>query len=333
MRDVQYQPSLDGLRAIAALSVVLGHCKVPFFEIGGRGVHVFFVLSGYLITTLVKREMDAGTFAVTRFWWNRAVRLVPALALLVVAYLILAPMVFPGEHWAREALHAISYTMNISLSVDPRRVALDHTWSLAMEEQFYLFWPFALTAVLAKKRPALVLLYAWLMITALRFAVVDILPFWGVYYSPLFGMAGLVLGSALALVRIPSWVPSWIGIPSAALLALLLTVGTIEAHWWTWAGYKTAIELTTAVLIAGLQRPSFVSRAFAWEPLRLLGLISYGIYLWHYPIVTMMPGVAWPVKLVTALALCIPLAALSYVLVERPIRQRWRVAPMRPATA
>jgi len=332
VRTAEYQPSLDGLRAIAALAVVLGHCKVPFFEIGGRGVHVFFVLSGYLITTLIKREMEAGTFAVTRFWWNRFVRLVPALALVVAAYLLVGPFLWQSEDQPREALHAITYTMNFSLMADPRRTALDHTWSLAMEEQFYLLWPFLLATVLTKKRPAIVLVYAWLAITALRFAVVDIFPFWGVYYSPIFGMAGLVLGSALALARIPSWVPAWIGLPSAALLALLLSVGTIEAHWWTWAGYKTAIELTTAALIVGMQKPSWAQRALAWEPLRLLGLISYGIYLWHYPIVTMMLSSPWPVKIVTALGLSIPLAALSYIFVERPIRQRWRMAASRPAT-
>src|SRR5690606_11647941 len=158
-----YRPELDGLRGVAALVVVLFHCRVPGFGGGFLGVDVFFVLSGFLITSILLAEhAGTGGIALGRFYWRRALRLYPALLLTLAGYLSVAPLLWPGHPHGTEALLAGLYLAVYSIPLSDYPDYLKHTWSLAVEEQFYLLYPLALILCLRRMSPAE--LAKWLVI-------------------------------------------------------------------------------------------------------------------------------------------------------------------------
>jgi peptidoglycan/LPS O-acetylase OafA/YrhL len=149
--------ALDGLRGFAVLSVVFVHCALPGFPGGTHGVDVFFVLSGYLITTLLVAESERPeTVDIRAFWRRRFRRLMPALAALVLAYVAIAPLLLPEVahlRW-RDAAAALTYTMNLDLLAERRMTGLGHLWSLALEAQFYLLWPAVVLLLRRLRNPA-----------------------------------------------------------------------------------------------------------------------------------------------------------------------------------
>ena len=355
-----YMPGLDGLRGLAVLAVLAYHAQLPGSDGGFLGVEVFFVLSGYLITGLLLLDLQhRGRPDLGRFWLRRARRLLPALWLLLLvtpaAAAVLATDALPRLR--EDTLAALAYVTNwVYIFRDipyfehyGRPPLLQHLWSLAIEEQFYLLWPLlvGLTGLLAPRRHRGVLLALSLALAAAstvwRWALY--VPFddaTRVYYGTDTRASGLLLGAALAVVWPPQRVRgeplrarARVGAEALGALGLAaLPVLFARLNDYTPTLYRGGFLLTDAATLAvlvGVAHPdTWVGRALGWAPLRWVGQRSYGLYLWHWPVfVLLRPGVDWPLgpwpALLVHLALTFGLAAASYRWVEQPIRRHgWR---------
>jgi peptidoglycan/LPS O-acetylase OafA/YrhL len=347
-----YVPGLDGIRAFAVLAVMGYHFGVPHMEGGLLGVGVFFTLSGFLITGILLSTWEkTGGFALRRFWLHRARRLLPALAVLLVAVLGVSAIVERDQLATRwhEAVAAAFYVSNWAVIANGQSYfdyftgpqPLDHLWSLAIEEQFYLFWPLALLVLLrlCNANTAKVARIT-LALAATSFVLMSILAMPGfdntrVYEGTDTRAGELLVGAALALVYRPSRVRTpekWgarIGIDLAGLAALGVLVWLVTATTFysmsLYRGGLLLLSLATALLVAVASHPaSLLGRALGVEPLRWIGERSYGIYLWHMAVVAFTPQNLldnYSLRLaIFHLALTLALAAISWTLVENPIR-------------
>jgi len=355
--EMGYLPGLDGLRALAIIGVLLYHAGIDWLPGGFLGVDVFFVISGFLITSLVLEEYDrSGRIDFKRFYLGRARRLLPAVVVLLIVVGIAVLFVYQDalSAFRQDALATIFYVNNWwYVLVDQsyfesmgRPPLLKHLWSLSVEEQFYLIWPVvALLLVRSGGRPlvrriALLLAVAstvWMAVIAIRNGYpVDADPSRAYFGTDSHSM-GLLVGAALATVwrpgRLSTHIPrgtqvivTGTGIVAlAVVVAFYLFVG--EFTPWLYRGGFLALAFFTTVLIAAVTHPaSVLGPALGVGVLRYLGRRSYGIYLWHWPIfMVTRPGidVPWsePVAFAARLALTLGIAELSYRLVEMPIRR------------
>ena len=316
--SLAYLPALDGVRAIAVLLVLAYHARAPFAPGGFIGVDLFFVLSGFLITRLLLVEQAReGRINILRFYLRRLRRLYPALLLMLAAYLLVAPHVWPELDHARDALLAGSYVANWSIIAIQAPVVLSHTWSLAVEEQFYLLWP-VLIAWLPHRHRARALVLLFLAATLWRIGVgLAGAPGWTVYMRFDTRLSGMVLGACIAALPFAAARPErwfWGG---------LLAIAAITA-WARWLdpGYLrfgiSLAELAAATLIVGaLQHPGWLAHpAMAW-----IGRLSYGMYLWHYPLMrAVRDDWHWATTFVVCTTLSVLLAWWSHVTIERWLR-------------
>src|SRR5262245_57975405 len=360
---LRYIRGLDGLRAISVLAVLVYHHYViggssPGWLPGGfYGVEVFFVVSGYLITSLLLDERTrTGTIALKEFWFRRARRLLPAL-FLMLGVVILYSLLFLRDNAISElksdVIAAVTYTSNWWQIIANRSYfeqagrpeLLRHLWSLAIEEQFYLFWPlilgvavkrlgrhrapWAMVGVALLSAPAMALLYTW--------GVKDT----NLYYATPPRLSGLLLGSALAFFWTPRRVRGTTGRHARIVLDLGGVLG-LYLLWWSFRGTHDydaiafrggflIVDIATLLVICAVVHPrSDMNRALGLPVLVWVGLRSYGIYLWHFPIFAVTrtsdiestfgftpPGWLW---FLIRLALTLGIAALSYKYVEIPIR-------------
>ena len=317
-----YRPALDGLRGIAVLLVMGYHFFVPGFGGGGYvGVTMFFVLSGFLITAgLVKERAASGRTNVVAFYGRRARRLLPALIALVVIVLLLG--VGRLDEVAPNVAAATLYYANWAQQADPISLEhLSHTWSLAVEEQFYLVWPWLLIATLRRRWTAYVAGAIALIAVAARSA--------GVHLAELERLDALMIGCLLAMAATAGhlrFIPGalgWLGIVALAALAAV-------SHGPGWE--LTLGAAATAVLIAALERPGTLARLFAWRPLVATGRISYGLYLWHFAMGWQLwpyiGGWHWLPAALLLTTISFGFAAASWRYVERPAM---RLAPLAAA--
>jgi peptidoglycan/LPS O-acetylase OafA/YrhL len=339
-----YLPGLDGVRALAVAAVLLYHAGVAWLPGGFLGVDVFFVLSGYLITSLLLVEhATADRIDLKRFWVRRARRLLPAAVLVVAVCVIVAAVFLPGDlaQTRADALASLAYANNWhQVLADQSYFAefgrpplLGHLWSLAVEEQFYLVWPIALgLGLMALGRRGLVagtlavalasvLLMAWLYEPGSDPS--------RVYYGTDTRAAALLGGALLAFWWAPGRVPRVPRVPleavaalaCAGLLAALLLFRDFDPWLYPWG--LLALELLTVALIAAVAHPACaVGRALGAAPLRWIGQRSYGIYLWHLPVIAVAipDAAATPGELALVVPAVVGLAALSYRFVEMPVR-------------
>jgi peptidoglycan/LPS O-acetylase OafA/YrhL len=318
---LRYNPALDGLRAVA-IALVLSSHTMRFVTGGGWiGVDVFFVLSGYLITSILLRELrSTGAIDFRSFSIRRSLRLTPALAILLAFEMARSSFAHGGAEIREQAIVAGAYLEDFNVAFgwhDPGLVA--PTWSLAVEEQFYLLWPFVL-GILFTRRPVRWLCAAMVAMTIARieFRYDENL----IQALPMIRPVGLLVGCALAFA--PQWrVPSWTGI--AALLAIVAIALTNESLPLLYLAAPALVSIATAALIASTWQPGSISAALSFLPLRYVGRISYGIYLFHFPIFMLgeQHKVHLPFGLFGALliALVFLAAAASYEFVEKPILQ------------
>jgi peptidoglycan/LPS O-acetylase OafA/YrhL len=309
---LKYEPALDGLRAIAATMVLLHHAHVPGFAGGGRGVDVFFVLSGYLITNILVSEARAtGQIDVTAFWLRRARRLVPALIAVILVSGLLVNQ-FPPEEVPRMGaamLFAATYTTNIASCMGFALTPLSHTWTLALEMQFYLIWPFVVGFVAKVRRPAVALFAAWIAVTATSGAVGQLPTLKA--FQWLFSVGPLIFGSALAFTPPMRPAIGWLG--ATIVLAMTFVPSSLRPQL---LNHLPLLDMGAGMLISSLSHDYRLSRALGWAPLVWLGAISYGIYLWHFPILEVLRGQGWQLRVLVAAPLSIAMARLSYLTVE-----------------
>jgi peptidoglycan/LPS O-acetylase OafA/YrhL len=345
-KQLRYRPEVDGLRAIAVTSVVLYHAGLSLggmdlFKGGFIGVDIFFVISGYLITFILLTELRDGSFSITGFYERRARRILPALFTVLIATLILGwfsmlPKAF--DEVAESVVSSILFASNFyfwthdTYGAEPSALKpLLHTWSLAVEEQFYLLYPLALLALWRwLRRP---IAAAMLLLLAASLALAQwssgTYPDAAFYLLPTRGWE-LLAGALLATCEIN------IGRAGNALSTrMLVPLGAVCIIWSVFAfhdrmqhpSFITLVPIVGTMLLIWFARPGeAVSDLLASAPFRGIGLISYSFYLWHFPVFAFdkirtaaLPSVAQKFALI---GLALILATASYWFVERPFRRR-----------
>ncbi len=336
--EVKYRPDVDGLRAIAVGAVVLFHAGVAPIRGGFVGVDVFFVISGYLITTIIAREALEGRFTVAGFYVRRVRRIFPALfymlwAVGLVATLVLMPADYNefGESVSATAL----FTSNLFFWIKSGYfdAAADikpllHTWSLAVEEQFYLLFPLLMAAIVTRLRWWRLLIAA---IALVSFAV----GVWevahhpaGAFYSPFARAWELLLGSLIAVGAVPPIRSKPLREAAAALgLGLILFAVFAYTPATPFPGVAALSPCLGAALLihADAEHPTIAGRIISVKPMVWLGLISYSLYLWHWPVLVFARYILMrplqPAEMAALVAASVLLAYLSWRFVERPFRR------------
>ena len=345
---MRHLPALDGLRGLALLGVLFFHANGALPG-GYLGVDLFFVLSGYLITSLLLAEhRETGRIALSAFWVRRARRLFPALLSLMPAVAIY------GRWFARteellplraQALAALAYVANWQTILAHKSYwqlfaapsPLEHTWSLSIEEQFYVLWPLLVTFLL-KRYSSRTLLAVSLVLSALSMCTMYLLftaeNSTRAYLGTDTRMAGILVGAALATVVSPSQTFDARTVRVLDGLGLLSLLG-LGFAWCKLRGGNPFLyhggfwltELGALVLIACAVagEKSLIARTLAVRPLTLLGTVSYGVYLWHWPVNVFMTSQRVHVHgfslYALRFALTFAIAIVSYRFLERPIRQ------------
>jgi peptidoglycan/LPS O-acetylase OafA/YrhL len=348
-----YQPSLDGIRAIAVTAVLLYHADFRWIPGGFLGVDVFFVVSGYLITSLLLQEREgAMSNDLKQFWLRRAKRLLPALGAMLVVTCAYAALFVPDAlyHLKRDVLAAATYSTNWWLIASHqsyfdalgRPPLLRHLWSLAVEEQWYLLWPLVFVGAMALVRGKAHKLVVPLVIAAIASSV-----WMAVLYDPAsdasrvyFGtdthISGLLLGAAAAMIWRPWRWPQAAGrhlvrldalgwTALALLIVLMLRWGQDTTALYR-GGFFLVAALSLVVITVSVHPGALSLRAvLSLPPLRWLGSRSYGLYLWHWPVfmVTRQQDYPWMddrVRVALQFGVTLLLTELSFRLVETPIR-------------
>jgi peptidoglycan/LPS O-acetylase OafA/YrhL len=345
---IKYRPDIDGLRALAVVSVVLYHVNPESMPGGFLGVDVFFVISGYLISLIIFHEQALGTFSFSGFYVRRIRRLFPALMAVLLATIGFGAVALFADEYQRLGKHAVAallFLLNIRLmseagyfDVVSDAKPLLHLWSLSVEEQFYLAWP-ALIFVLGRLRLNL----GWAITAGLGVSFVFALVLAesnveALYFHPLARFWELLLGVLLAywhqrigVDALPDWLASTrarhamscLGL--AAILVALFHLSGKTPH----PGALTLIPLLgVAALIASGQN-ALGNRVLSLKPIVWIGLISYPLYLWHWPLLSYVriveSGAPSPMQLWLAAGMAVFLSALTYRFLERPLRHSYKV--------
>ncbi|WP_157970064.1 acyltransferase family protein [Pelagibacterium sediminicola] len=317
---------LDGVRAVAALVVLAFHAQLPGFKGAFIGVDVFFVLSGYVITRKLRGELaTTSRIDMGRFIWERIARLWPLLLLMLTVFVAVSPWLYPDADVLKEFVLSALYVSDFTRAYWLKPDYTNHSWSLAVEMQFYLLWPLVLILLSRRPRAALTVLLGLFAAAALWRITVFLESGWvRSYYALDTRMSGLILGSALAFV---SWRPGEAVATfaaSCALVVLALCAMYLNGNFGRASVWGGVVDLATVVLIACLTvERSVVARIFAWQPLLLLGAWSYAIYIWHYPIAR-LTRVSFDgyTSFALTLVLTLILAGVSHEYFEKPVG-RW----------
>ncbi len=336
----KYRPDIDGLRAVAILPVLLFHAGIGAFAGGYVGVDVFFVISGFLITRIIYTEIEQGSFSILKFYERRARRILPALFAtclfcIVMAWWLFVPLDF--KDFARSLVAAMLFVSNFLFMdetgyfAQPSEIKpLLHTWSLAVEEQYYIVFPLFLVIVAKFLRNYLGL--SVVVITAASFAfcvwATDYRPVYAFFLSPSRAWE-LLIGSILALGVLPLIDNKQVlnALSVLGLGLILLAIFTFNADT-SFPGWQAAIPCVGAGLLiyANGQTETIGGRILSFKPFVWIGLISYSLYLWHWPIIVFakyhVGGELSPAMLWGLIGVSIAVAALSWKFVEQPFRRK-----------
>ena len=334
-----YRPDIDGLRALSIILVVMFHLRVGFTRGGYIGVDVFFVISGFLITGLIAKEAQSSSFSFAQFYERRIRRLFPALfAAFLATSLASWWILFPSEleSYGRQLASAIGFAANMFFYAgagyfadDSAMQPLHHTWSLAVEEQFYLFFPILLLPLLRLDRRKLIALL-WVLAT-LSFALS---LYWmkddnqeAAFYLLPARAWELLLGALVALNGVPT-LPNRAWRNGASLLGVIAIIAAAGAFNKNvpFPGWSALVPCIGAALIihAGRERDTWVYRAFSLRYVVLIGLASYSIYVWHQPLIVLWKSrfdiyLSVSDRLILG-ALSLAIGFASWAFIERPFR-------------
>ncbi|MED1060386.1 MULTISPECIES: acyltransferase family protein [Bacillus] len=352
-KNSRYMVGLDSLRGLAILGVILYHINFNWIPGGFLGVTVFFVLSGYLITDILSIEWKRNKrIDLKNFWLRRARRLLPGMLVMLIIVLAwitifhssllgkmrgdsLAALLYFSNWWY--IYHKLSYFESFN-QLSP----LNHFWSLAVEEQFYVVWPFIISLAfyyIKKKSHIILFIVLGAVASALAMAVLyepGVDPS-RIYYGTDTRAFSLLIGAALALIWPSSRLANKI-IPQARLILdvvggialiviLIMFWKTNQYDPFLYRGGMVFLSIATALLVANLAHPaSRIAQFLRFRPLRWMGVRSYGIYLWHYPIITLTnskvnAGEFSLTRAILQFLLIIIVAQISWKFIENPIRQ------------
>ncbi len=323
-----YVPALDGIRAIAIFLVLAFHARVPGFRFGYVGVDVFFVLSGFLISGILLRQIEqTGTVQFRQFYIRRFFRLTPALLAMLTVYIVIGPMVWPLQNHLRDAALAALYVSDYSKALYGAPDTISHTWSLSVEEHFYLLWPPVLLALHGRyKGSRLAVVIAFILVTCLawRWAWLERGATWNeIYYRFDTRLTGMIAGSLLAVLihHRPSiqWMHRYRYYIYFLPLLLILTLDQKWGSTWMLRWGFTIVELGSAsVIVAVMFRSSCITYLLSQPVMVWVGKHSYAIYLWHYPIMRhLREQGSWEATILIGLPLSLLLAWLSAHTIER----------------
>jgi len=340
-RATTYRPHLDGLRAVAVLSVILYHIDERLLPGGFIGVDIFFVISGFLITLHILQELRDGRFSLLEFYRRRVKRIAPAMFVVVGATLVVAQFILMPEQatgvassavWSLASLANVYFWRHLDTSYfaqSSSELPLLHLWSLGVEEQFYLLWPPLLMVFFRARRFVLgtvlvavgsVMLAQWLYHTAPAF----------VFYMLPTRSGELLAGALLAVTvvrgqheRVPRSAAAVLGLVGAVALGISLVVIS-EKNVFPGLLAVPPVVGAVALILAGERGDSVVPRLLSWKPLAWIGLVSYSAYLWHWPLLAFYryghPTIGFTVG-TTIFVLTFLLAWLSYRFIEQPARR------------
>ncbi len=347
---LEYQPALDGVRALAVLAVVLFHAGTPGFGGGYLGVSLFFTLSGYLITSLLLQEHDAsGTVDFRAFYGRRMRRLLPASVATVAAVVVIAAAsdVFDGVVGLRtQVVGALLQVSNWVLlagdtsyqdllaqgsgAVSP----LEHFWSLAIEEQFYWLWPPLVALLLTRVHARRTRVVGAVTLAAMAAAPV-IAHVWGpdaAYWATPARLGEILVGAFLAFVLTGASLPKHVSLLAPVCLGALAAAVVLfpASSGPAYEGFLPLVAVVSGGLIVGLQADSRLRRALSLRPFVAVGMVSYGVYLVHWPVFVIVDadrtGLDGPMLTVVRLLITAVISIASYFLLERPIRLQRRVS-------
>lgn len=341
MSHIKYRPEVDGLRALSVLGVILFHFGLGLPG-GYVGVDVFFVISGYLITQIIVRETFEHTFSLKRFWMRRIRRILPAAGCLALCTLIAGFFLLEPLSLVNLAKSGLAYALMLSnvyfwrssdyFSESAELQPLLHTWSLAVEEQFYILYPLIVFLLLRKSR-----LLAFSTILALGI-VSFVLSAYGVTTHPeatfyllptrawelIAGGLLVIIGDKFALKSWWNEILALAGIVAIACAMILYTGATP----FPGAAAMLPVAGATVFIFANQKKMTLTGRIFAWRPLVFIGLLSYSLYLWHWPVLVFSKHIlieSTPTIIALELALIGLLAYLSWRYVETPFRKSKRL--------
>ncbi|MFZ4801707.1 MAG: acyltransferase family protein [Chlorobium sp.] len=335
---LKYRPDIDGLRAVAVLSVLCFHTNIPYFSGGFVGVDVFFVISGFLITSIILHDIQSEKFSIVKFYERRIRRILPALFPVIIFVVVIGAYLL--DHYAFKALgRSITattlFTSNVLFSVEDgeyfdnlsTQKPLLHTWSLSVEEQFYIFFPWILVLInrFSKNR-----YLPWLMgigivsfITSLF--VCYYFPKINFYFFP--ARAWELIAGAILALGLPS-VQNRLVRETLSFSGILMIMSSVIFYneKINFPGYSALLPVFGSVLLiyTGSEK-TLLGRFLALKPMVFIGLISYSLYLWHWPLVSFYKYILfreffWYDGLLVIL-LSFFMAVLSFTYIERPFRR------------
>jgi len=341
--NTQYRPEIDGLRAIAVLLVILNHVGFSTFSGGFIGVDVFFVISGYLITGITFGQLNKGTFTFKDFYIRRARRILPAFYVMLLAVLVAGYMMYlPSDlkFLAESAISSISFASNIFFSQNSggyfspnaEELPLLHIWSLSVEEQFYFLWPLALFFIVRVKsfavRAAIIILALFASFALAEYGIGE--SWGGTYFLLQFRAGELLVGGLLAfLLADRKFKPNYVIGNIASFIGLLLIA--IPAFYLDkssrFPGVNALIPCLGAALIIASTSfgKNIVSQILSTRPFVFVGIISYSLYLWHWPLISFLhySRVEITSEIATAIiATALLLGYLSWRFVEQTFRHK-----------
>ena len=351
MRSNAYRPEIEGLRAIAVGAVVLFHVRPEWLKGGFAGVDVFFVISGFLITSIIVRQSDAGTFSFKEFWLRRVRRLFPALAIVLAFTFVVGYLTLFGEQWVSLGSQTVSVLLLIG-NFEMWQIANDywgqaaedvpllHTWSLAVEEQFYLLYPLCLFILMKSGRRFVLPVLILALVASLALSIYGT-PRWpaAMFYLLPARAWELLIGCVLGVIQTRRARPlseERLGavVAFVGLVAVVISVFIMDGTRG-FPGYQALLPtIGTGVILAftdSRQRVCLTTRILSLPPIIYLGRISYSLYLWHWPLLVYSQW--YDIHPFWVVAVSIAMASLSYHIVETPFRTKVSLTRYVPVAA
>lgn len=334
-----YRADIDGIRAIAVLAVILYHAHIKYFSGGFVGVDIFFVISGYLITTIILRELDKRNFSLARFYERRIRRIFPALFTILTATLLVSIIFFDANEFrdfGKSLIATTFFSSNILFWTQsgyfdgPSELKpLLHTWSLAVEEQYYIFFPLLLSFLARFFRSRLVLVLTGIAVASFALNQYSISrDASGAFYLVHMRIWELLIGSILAVKiisrKVNPHIDNLLGLLGLGMIILSIFIYSINTPFPGVSAIFPTIG-TALIIYSGTSSKTFTRQFLSFWPLVFLGQISYSLYLWHWPIIVFARYYAIlelkPLETIAVLLATLLLSTLTWRFIEMPFRQ------------